>query len=249
MSKIIKLNSNNYVVLHLSDESVRPLILIAPGGGYQRTSEREAMPIVNQFKDQYHTAIIYYRETLFQEKEAIEEQVAFYEKLSEEQLVSQIILMGFSSGGHYSARLGLNYHKYNLKKPLAMVLLYPVISGIQGIAHEDSIMRLYGIKNDETRALFSLENQVTIFAPKTFLFHTVDDDVVPYENSLFLFQALKKNNIDVDLHLYHSGLHGISLGTKEVAFDHMNQDDYDKANRHNQTWVLLVKSFLNQINR
>ncbi|PKK86734.1 MAG: acetylesterase, partial [Tenericutes bacterium HGW-Tenericutes-8] len=250
---IYQLQSNNYMDIHLKDDLERPLVLIAPGGGYQRTSPREAMPIANLFMAHgYHTAIIYYRETLLKHPACIEELVGFYQHLVENLSLPiknrDIILMGFSSGGHYMANLGVSYHQYGLKKPKAMILSYPVITGKKGFAHEDSIKRLYGNKSAASRKDFAIELKVSTHTPPTFLWHTVDDQAVPVENSVLCFQALKKQNVLVDLHLYHKGVHGISLGTKDVIRD-INEDpnQYDLDNKHNQTWFSLVISFLNQI--
>ena len=248
-----QINSNNYIDIHLKDNVLRPLVLIAPGGGYQRTSPREAMPIAEQFLNNgYHTAIIYYRESLLMHEASILELISFYQYLVENEDLPiknrDIILVGFSSGGHYMAKLGVTYHQYGLKKPLAMILSYPVITGKRAFAHNDSILRLYGNKSAWSRKDFSLELKVTDQTPSTFLWHTVDDQAVPVENSELFYQALKKNHVIVDLHLYHKGVHGISLGTKAVIKEQTDDPvQYDLDNRHNQTWFSLVISFLNQI--
>ena len=248
-----QLNSNNYIDIHLKDNVLRPLVLIAPGGGYQRTSPREAMPIAEQFLHHgYHTAIIYYRETWLMHEAAILELAGFYQYLIENKDLPikhrDIILVGFSSGGHYMAKLGVTYQQYGLKKPLAMILSYPVITGKKAFAHHDSIQRLYGNKSAESRKDFSLELKVSQATPPTFLWHTVDDQAVPVENSELFYQALKKHKVVVDLHLYHKGVHGISLGTKAVIKEQTDDPiQYDLENKHNQSWFSLVISFLNQI--
>ena len=247
----IKLSSNNYVELYLLDDQIRPFVLIAPGGGYQRTSEREAGPIAKGFNEAgFHAGVIYYRESLLMYPDTINELALFVKHLTNSDYPidpKAFILCGFSSGGHYIASLGVHYQNYpNLIKPRAMILAYPVITGQEGFAHEDSIRRLYGEINLKTRDQFSLEHYVTKDTPETFLFHTVDDETVKVENSLYFMDALRKHKVMVDGHFYHSGIHGLSLGTKEVPRDDYKHDPegYAKIHEHNQTWFNLAISFL-----
>lgn len=48
----------------------------------------------------------------------------------------------------------------------------------------------------------SLENQVSLDTPKTFLWHTAPDDCVPVENSILFFTALHALEIPVEMHIY-----------------------------------------------
>lgn len=249
----IKLNTDNYVELHLINEKDRPFILIAPGGGYRHTSKREADPIAKLFNDHgYHAGVIYYRETLLKSDKTTCELASFVSNIRAKASINginpnQIILMGFSSGGHYMARLGVLYQEIDINsKPNGLILAYPVISGKKGIAHEDSIERLFGETNEKTRHEFSLENHVGQWTPKTFIFHTVEDKSVPYQNSLVFFEALNQNKVPCELHLYDKGEHGLSLGTKEVVkLDYpKGAESYDLENKHFQTWANLLISWL-----
>jgi acetyl esterase/lipase len=249
----LQLNSNNYVTFHFIDNRIRPFVLIAPGGGYQRTSPREAEPIAKAFNQAgYHAGIIYYRETLLQYPDTVDELASFIQVITTNEAYpidkEAFILCGFSSGGHYMASMGVYHHQYpGLISPKAMILAYPVITGKAGYAHEDSIKRLYGEITEDTRHRFSLENHVTNLTPETFLFHTIDDQTVKVENSLYFMEALRKHHVAVDCHLYHSGVHGLSLGTKEVVTDAYTSDPlaYEAVHKHNQTWFDLAISFLN----
>lgn len=55
-----------------------------------------------------------------------------------------------------------------------------------------------------------------------FVWHTVPDDCVPYENTLMLVDACKKAGVSVEAHLFPSGGHGLSLGTAETAWQGVN---------------------------
>ena len=45
--------------------------------------------------------------------------------------------------------------------------------------------------------------------PAAFLWHTFEDNLVPVENSMLYAQALRKNNIPFELHIYPDGPHGL----------------------------------------
>jgi hypothetical protein len=94
-----------------------------------------------------------------------------------------------------------------------MVLCYPVASFDPAITHKGSVNNLLGEKaNDpELIKLLSNELQVTPNTPPGFLFHTTEDQAVPVENSLRMYEALKKNKVACELHVYQNGVHGVGL--------------------------------------
>lgn len=47
--------------------------------------------------------------------------------------------------------------------------------------------------------------------PESFVWHTFDDNSVPLENSLLFVEALRKNNVKFEYHVFPDGCHG--LGT------------------------------------
>ena len=93
-----------------------------------------------------------------------------------------------------------------------MVLVYPVISMVDELTHGGSRKSLLG-KNPSADqiSLFSNELQVTANTPPTWLTHTGDDTVVPVENSIRFYQALIKNKVSAEMHLFPKGNHGFVL--------------------------------------
>src|ERR1019366_8586999 len=59
--------------------------------------------------------------------------------------------------------------------------------------------------------LFSNELQVTPKTPPTFLVHAADDKTVKVANSILFFEALLKNNVPAEIHIYQRGGHGFGL--------------------------------------
>lgn len=115
-----------------------------------------------------------------------------------------------------------------LFRPDGLMLCYPVISS-GAYCHPGSFERLLGKREDfiakygedtdyeRARRWFSLETQVHATTPRTFVWQTVEDDAVPFQNSLLLVNALVEHGIPVEYHLYPKGVHGLSLSTEEVA--------------------------------
>jgi acetyl esterase/lipase len=60
-------------------------------------------------------------------------------------------------------------------------------------------------------ASLSSERQVTPETPPTFLWSTWEDHVVPAENSIVFFQALKRAKVPAEPHIFARGRHGLGL--------------------------------------
>jgi acetyl esterase/lipase len=136
---------------------------------------------------------------------------------------NRIGILGFSAGGHLASTAGTHFDKGNAEakdpidrvscRPDFMVLVYPVISLSEPFAHTGSGRNLLG-DNPEPKLLdyLSNEKQVTPETPPTFLVHTYEDKVVPAENSIYFYLALRKANVPAEMHLYLKGPHGFGLG-------------------------------------
>ncbi|MCU0409609.1 MAG: prolyl oligopeptidase family serine peptidase, partial [Bacteroidales bacterium] len=93
-------------------------------------------------------------------------------------------------------------------------LIYPVISFDTTIYHSGSRRNLIGPKPSEEQVKrFSNELQVNEKTPPAFLVHSADDKAVPPKNSIVYFEALKRNNVNAELHVFESGGHGYGLSS------------------------------------
>jgi acetyl esterase/lipase len=115
--------------------------------------------------------------------------------------------MGFSAGGHLASSL-VQLAEPGLR-PNASVLVYPVISMREGIAHEGSKRKLLGTEpTDDLIAEYSTDENVTPDHPPTLLVHSTDDAVVPVENSLRYYEALREHGVPAALLIPERGGHG-----------------------------------------
>jgi acetyl esterase/lipase len=142
---------------------------------------------------------------------------------------SKVGIIGFSAGGHLASTLDTHFDKVVIEnkanislRPDFAMLIYPVIT-FGPFAHAYSRENLVG-KNPsaETLELYSNEKQVTANTPPTFLIHAEDDDVVPVQNSLLFYNALLKNKVKSEMHLFQAGGHGFGLNnpkSKDKWFD------------------------------
>jgi acetyl esterase/lipase len=132
-------------------------------------------------------------------------------------------IMGFSAGGHLASTVGTHFDAGQPDapdpidrlscRPDFMILVYPVISLNEGFTHGGSRDNLLG-PNPPKERLDSLSNekQVKPDTPPTFLVHTDEDTVVPAENSVMFYLALRKAKVPAELHIYAKGPHGFGLG-------------------------------------
>jgi acetyl esterase/lipase len=127
----------------------------------------------------------------------------------------RIGIMGFSAGGH----LGSMALTQPADAPADFgVLMYPVISMKEPIAHKGSKLRLLGAKPDPAMIdKYSSELQVTAQTPPTFICTANDDRGVLPENSVRFYEALRKAGVEAELVRFEKGGHGFGLGNGESS--------------------------------
>jgi acetyl esterase/lipase len=135
---------------------------------------------------------------------------------------NRVGIMGFSAGGHLASTAGTHFdkavidNKENISlRPDFMILIYPVISFEDSIGHRGSRENLIGKQPAKEKVdYYSNELQVTEKTPPTFLVHASDDDGVNPNNSVVFYQALLKNKVPAELHIYQKGGHGFGMNNK-----------------------------------
>lgn len=208
----------------IRDGEKHPIAIICPGGGYEMVcSFVEGRPFARRLNELGISAIVVrYRcrgEARFPNPQddlarAVKDILGRAEELNID--AANYSVWGSSAGGHLVASFGtesMGYAKYDLPKPAALVLVYPVIT-MGELTHEGSRNNLLGVpaSAEEVEAK-SVEKQVTAAYPATFVWCGDDDKTVPPENSAMLAEALAKCGIPHE-HVVYAGVdHGVGVGT------------------------------------
>ena len=216
--------------LPIKEKATGTAMLVIPGGGYGFLAfEEEGIAIGKAFAEKGIAAfVLKYR---LPKRETMRDKS--YGPLMDAQQAMKVIrsnavnwnlnprkvgVIGYSAGGHLASTLGTHFsksyipNKENISlRPDFMILVYPVISMNDQLTHMGSKINLLGMEpSKEKVALFSNELQVTKETPPTYLTHCGDDQVVDVNNSIVFYQALQKNGVDAELHLFPKGNHGFT---------------------------------------
>ena len=144
---------------------------------------------------------------------------------------NHIVVIGFSAGGHLAALSGTQFTPGDptapdpidrvSSRPDFLVLGYPWIGAISSDTSHLSYCKLFNLMDrcEALRLAYSPDLFVTKDTPRTFWYHTFDDETVPIEQGLRFYQALLKAGVPVEAHLFATGPHGNGLGRGDAALD------------------------------
>ncbi|WP_017260014.1 alpha/beta hydrolase [Pedobacter arcticus] len=221
--------------LPAKDKATGTAVVICPGGGYGFLSiTKEGTAIAKKFNENGIAAfVLKYRlpSDLIMLDKTIgplqdgQRAIQLIRERSAEWNVdpAKIGVIGFSAGGHLASTIATHFDKFLIANPKNTsvrpdfaLLLYPVIT-FGEYAHRGSISKLLGLNpSQELLNLYSNEQQVTPTTPPVFLVHAQNDKIVSIENSLLFYQALLKNKVKAEMHLYQAGGHGFGLNNKST---------------------------------
>jgi len=134
----------------------------------------------------------------------------------------KIGVFGFSAGGHLASTTETHFDSGNPQaadpidrassRPDFAVLAYPVISLAAEYTHQGSKNNLLG-ENPRPELVRELSGEYNVMpqTPPTFLFSTSTDTVVPPENSVAFYLALRKAGVPAELHIFENAPHGVGL--------------------------------------
>lgn len=218
------------VSVEMPNMSVKPGILVLPGGGYHMCSDREAEPVAFEFMAKgYNVFILRYslkEHSIFPNPldDAILALRTIIDK-SEEwcTYADRIAVCGFSAGGHLAAALCT----MSELKPKACILGYPC-----------TLEKISKILSNPIPGLDSLVSETT---PPTFIVAASDDDVVPIENSIIYADMLAKHNVPYEMHIFSRGGHGFSTSTDVVTMPERRE-----FVKNTKVWIDLCLAWLDQ---
>ena len=205
-------------------------VLIAPGGSYHMlASNHEGRQVANWFNAMNVTAFVLkyrlgpkYHNPI--ELEDAQRAMRWVRAHAAQYGFNpnRVGMMGFSAGGHLTSTVGTHFDDGNPSasdpidrvscKPDFLILGYPVITMLPPYAHEGSVTNLLGDNSTtEQRKQMSSELHVTAQTPPTFLLSTTEDGLVPVENTVMFYMALRKAGVPAEMHVFEKGPHGVGL--------------------------------------
>lgn len=230
------------------DKATGASVVICPGGGYGGLASHEGVDYARFLNEQGIAGFVlkyrlgpsgYHHPVMLQDAaravRTVRAQSAQW-KLDPR----RIGIMGSSAGGHLASTLLTHFDagksdsddpiERQSSRPDLGILCYAVITMGQ-FTHEGSKHNLLG-DNPSPELVRNLSNelQVTKDTPPCFIWHTWEDSAVPVENSLHFAEALRKEGVTFDLHIYQKGAHGLGLGSAQ----------WDPNKRHPWTRDLIV---------
>ena len=215
----------------------RSAIIICPGGAYafRSATEGEAVAIKYQACGMQAFVLEYSVNVAF--PSALVELAASVKYIRDNADAldvdpNRVFVCGFSAGGHLAASLATLWNSdilkpyfpdVNIIKPSGAILCYPVITTGK-FAQRETIDNVSGNLSGLAQERLSLEKQVSSDMPPVFIWHTLEDDLVPVENTLLFVKALREFGASFELHIFPHGRHGLALATEctAVSEDHIN---------------------------
>ena len=205
-------------------------VLIAPGGSYHMlASNHEGRQVANWFNAMNVTAFVlkyrlgpkYHNPVELEDAQRAMRWVRAHAAQYGYD-PNRVGMMGFSAGGHLTSTVGTHFDDGNPSasdpidrvscKPDFLILGYPVITMLPPYAHEGSVTNLLGDNSStEQRKQMSSELHVTAQTPPTFLLSTTEDGLVPVENTVMFYMALRKAGVPAEMHVFEKGPHGVGL--------------------------------------
>lgn len=133
---------------------------------------------------------------------------------------SEIGIMGSSAGGHLATFIAT--HAESELRPNFLILFYPVITMDRVHTENGTKYNLLGeAPSTEQIEYYSNEKHVDSETPRTIIFLSQDDPLVPPTNGINYHQALLDKGIESELEVYPNGGHGWSIPKKVKHYSDM----------------------------
>lgn len=217
------------------DDEPRDCMLVVPGGGYCMCTPHEGEVVALEFYGRgMNTFVLTYTTDITmsvplgkQPMHDLSRAIRFIRKNADAYHVrpDRLTVCGFSAGGHLCACIATHFDEEPesnavyasfTDRPDAVILGYPVITAGK-YTHIYSIQALAGKNPSESEiAYFSAEKNVKDNTPPCFIWQTLEDSLVPVENSYLMAQALREKKIRYAQYVFPDGDHGLSLARKDM---------------------------------
>jgi len=232
------------------EETDKPSILIAHGGGFRWRTGCEAANVALWFHRQgYPTVMLSYRLEPHTRMASVHDMQRAIRVLKSGQINGfgmRVITMGFSAGGMLAANAATLFDTGDINsadpveresnKPDAAIICYGAMSTTSfpsPFGHQPEAA-VFGSTLEE-RFLLSAERQVRTDMPPMFIWQTMSDDG---RHGMNLASALQAIGVPYELHIFQTGAHGLALANGE--------NDLDSSVESVSRWPYLCISWLNE---
>lgn len=232
---------NIHAYLH-DDDEIRPVMLVIPGGGYCMVCHVEGETVAEEFYLRGMNVFVLTYTTDITMSVPLETQpladasrAIRYIRANAERfriMTDKLSIAGFSAGGHLCATVATHYadakdpnsvYDNISNRPDSVILGYPVITSGE-FTHIYSIQALIGYEpTQEKLDYYSLEKQITPDTPPCFIWQTVEDDLVPIENTMLFAEACRKAGVPYAYYAFPHGRHGLSVWNERVKTDDLGE--------------------------
>ncbi|MCL1967955.1 MAG: alpha/beta hydrolase [Bacteroidetes bacterium] len=226
-TELRRTKSEMYIFYPDADKNNHTAVIICPGGSYCYLGIRqEGYEVAKKLTKQGFTAFVlryrvgiaaHYPDMIQDLQRAIQlvRQNAQQYNIDEE----KVGIMGFSAGGHLAGTAATYFNENFMEtlgikpqvslKPYFTVMIYPVVTMRNLLAHQKSRKSLLGAKPaEELLYKMSLEENVHNNMQNLLILQAKDDKTVDYQNSVILSNHLTQKNINHKFILYNTGGHG-----------------------------------------
>jgi len=201
------------LAVYLPDEPNGLALLVCPGGGYVDVWDKtEGYANARWYTEQGIVyAVLKYRLPNGHPEvplDDVHQAMNILWNNADEYGFSKLGIAGCSAGGHLAATASTHFTDLD-ERPDFTILFYPVITMDPAFTHGGSRYYLLGAQpSQELADFYSNEKQVTPDTPPAFIMANSDDGLVPCENSIEYYKALRANGVPAALHIYPEGGHG-----------------------------------------
>lgn len=209
----------------LENKTDNSCVLVIPGGAYAFVSKDNEGDCICRFLNSHGISAAYlnyrvapYRHPVMEEDAKRAMKLLRFNADKWGINPEKIGVIGFSAGGHLACMTALRFD-YGRRdgdetdrvssKPNTAASAYGVNTLNPKFTHRGTLNNLLGLRPDKnlTESLSS-ENIIRDDAPPFFIWHSAQDKTVNPECSLLLADALIKNSIPCELHIFPNGPHG-----------------------------------------
>jgi acetyl esterase/lipase len=200
-------------------------ILLMPGGGYDHvTTDKEGADVAREFGKAGITCFVL-RYRLPPEGWADSMDVPLQDAQRAMRLIrarakafgidpARLGVMGFSAGGHLAATIATRGAAVKVYEPVDEADVLDCRPDFAGLIYAGVMMGGRNIEPSPSPDLVTARaplHHVAAAMPPCFLAQNIDDPQVPVGNLVLFFEALRKEKVPCELHLFEKGGHGFGI--------------------------------------